>query len=110
MLVRNFLAKNSTNIIPQAPYSPDLAPCDFFLFSRLKLPLREKRFESTETVKARRLKAPSSAYEKCFEKWVKRWHMCVATWGLFRRGQKFIRLNINLCILFNNSGYFPSEK
>ncbi|EZA52200.1 hypothetical protein X777_08713 [Ooceraea biroi] len=32
LLVRDFLAKNSTNTIPQAPYSPDIVPCDFFLF------------------------------------------------------------------------------
>ena len=29
LLVRNFLAKNNTVIMPQPPYSPDLAPCDF---------------------------------------------------------------------------------
>lgn len=32
ILVREFLAKNSTNVIDQTPYSPDMAPCDFFLF------------------------------------------------------------------------------
>ena len=26
------------------PYSPDLAPCDFWLFSKLKSPLKERRF------------------------------------------------------------------
>ena len=36
LLVRNFLVKNNTIIMPQPPYSPDLAPCDFFLFPRLK--------------------------------------------------------------------------
>jgi len=30
-LVRNFLAKNKTTIVPQPPYSPDLAPADFFV-------------------------------------------------------------------------------
>ncbi|UYV79502.1 CLCN2 [Cordylochernes scorpioides] len=30
LLVRNFLAKNNTLMMPQPPYSPDLAPCDFF--------------------------------------------------------------------------------
>ena len=30
LLVSNFLAKNNTTIMPQPPYSPDLAPCDFF--------------------------------------------------------------------------------
>jgi len=33
LLVRDFLAKNNT-VMP--PYSPDLAPCDFFLFPKLK--------------------------------------------------------------------------
>ena len=36
MLLCQFLAKNKTLIMPQPPYSPDLAPTDFFLFSKLK--------------------------------------------------------------------------
>jgi hypothetical protein len=31
-LVRNFLAKNETTVVPQPSYSPDLAPADFFCF------------------------------------------------------------------------------
>jgi len=62
---RNFSAKNSTNIILQAPYSPDLTLCDFFLSPKFKLSLRGKRFESTEAVKEKSLKElkaiPSSA-------------------------------------------------
>ena len=37
IIVNEFLAKNSTNIIERPPYSPDMAPADFFLFSKLKL-------------------------------------------------------------------------
>ena len=33
-----FLAKHETKVIAQPPYSPDLAPCDFFLFPKLKYP------------------------------------------------------------------------
>lgn len=44
ILVREFLTKNSTNVIDQAPYSPDMA-CDFFLFPKLKLSLCGRRFE-----------------------------------------------------------------
>ncbi|KYN22659.1 hypothetical protein ALC57_04936 [Trachymyrmex cornetzi] len=44
IIVNEFLAKNSTNIIEQPPYSPDMAPADFFLFPKLKLPLRGTRF------------------------------------------------------------------
>ena len=29
---REFLAKHSITVLPHPPYSPDLAPCDFFLF------------------------------------------------------------------------------
>ena len=31
MLVRKFLGKNKTIIMPQTPYSPDLVPAAFFL-------------------------------------------------------------------------------
>jgi histone-lysine N-methyltransferase SETMAR len=36
LLVREFLAKQTVATLPQPPYSPDLAPPDFFLFPRLK--------------------------------------------------------------------------
>jgi transposase len=35
-LVREFLAKQETIVVPQPSYSPDLAPADFFLFPELK--------------------------------------------------------------------------
>jgi hypothetical protein len=30
LLVREFLAKNETTVVPQPPYSPDFSPADFF--------------------------------------------------------------------------------
>ena len=33
--------------LPQPPYSPDLAPCDFWLFPKL----RDCRYETTEEMK-----------------------------------------------------------
>lgn len=92
MLVRNYLAKHSVNIAPHPPYSPDLAPCDFFLFPKLKLPLRGKRFDTVEMIKenaTKELKAlPVSAYEKAFEDWSKRFHMCIASNGEYFEGDK----------------------
>ena len=35
-------------LIPHPPYSPDLAPCDFFLFPNLKTWLGGKKFSSNE--------------------------------------------------------------
>ena len=39
-LVQQFLVKHSTAQLQQLLYSPDLAPCDFFLFPRLKKVLK----------------------------------------------------------------------
>ena len=71
LLVRNVLAKNNTVIMPQPPYSPDLAPCDFSLFPRLKRPMKGLRFATIEEIKTESLRElkdiPKSAYQKCFE-------------------------------------------
>ena len=41
-----FLEKKGLTILPHPPYSPDLAPCDFFLFPRLKKTLKGRRYHS----------------------------------------------------------------
>ena len=40
LLIREFLMKHETTVVPQLPYSPDLAPADFFLFPQLKSSLK----------------------------------------------------------------------
>ncbi|UYV80229.1 hypothetical protein LAZ67_18002090 [Cordylochernes scorpioides] len=40
LIVRRFLAKNNVCVLNQPPYSPDLAPCDFYLFPKIKLKLK----------------------------------------------------------------------
>ena len=44
--VLEFLHRNNMQTVPHPPYSPDLAPCDFFLFPTLKRPLRGRRFSN----------------------------------------------------------------
>jgi len=39
VLTQQFLAANKIPVIPHPPYSPDLAPRDFFLFPKMKLKL-----------------------------------------------------------------------
>ncbi|KAG5316889.1 MOS1T transposase, partial [Acromyrmex insinuator] len=51
LLVREFLTKNNTLMMPQPPYSPDLAPCDFFLFPKLKRPMKGRRYATIEEIK-----------------------------------------------------------
>ena len=36
ILVKDYLTKMGIKIVPQPPYSPDLSPCDFWLFSNLR--------------------------------------------------------------------------
>ena len=71
MLVREFLAKNKIGIMPQPPYAPDLAPADFLLFPKLKIPMKVKRFATIEEIKEKSkqelLEIPKIALQKCFE-------------------------------------------
>ena len=46
-LVTDYLTKVGIKTVPQSPYSPDLAPCDFWLFPKL----RGYRYETTEELK-----------------------------------------------------------
>ena len=39
-----FLVKHQITQVSQPPYSPDLAPCDFWLFPKLKSPLKGRHF------------------------------------------------------------------
>ena len=48
LLIRSYLAKHQTSVVPQPPYSPDLAPTDIFLFPKLKTTLKRRRFQTTE--------------------------------------------------------------
>jgi histone-lysine N-methyltransferase SETMAR len=70
--VREFLAKYSIPVVPHPPYSPDLAPCDFFIFSRLKSTLKGKRFQDVAEIQlntTRKLQAiPKQAYQTRIEK------------------------------------------
>ncbi|GFS77189.1 histone-lysine N-methyltransferase SETMAR [Trichonephila clavipes] len=42
------LQQNNVEILPHPPYSPDLTPCDFWLFPQVKKSLRGKRFASNK--------------------------------------------------------------
>jgi hypothetical protein len=40
IFVNEFLAKKGISVVLQPPYLPDLSPCDFFLFPKLKYHLK----------------------------------------------------------------------
>ncbi|UYV78768.1 hypothetical protein LAZ67_16002686 [Cordylochernes scorpioides] len=71
LLVRDFLAKNNTLMMSQPPYSPDLAPCDFFLFPKLKRPMKGRRYATLDEIKTASKeelkKILKNDFLKCFE-------------------------------------------
>ena len=83
-------AKTSTPVVPHPPYSPDLAPTDFFLFPKLKTTLKGRRFQIIEEIQENatiELRAiTSSAFQEAFQKWKKRWERCIASRGDYFEG------------------------
>jgi hypothetical protein len=88
----DFLAKHATTVPPQPPYSPDLAPADFFLFQKLKSTLKGRRFESIEAIKTNSLahlgRIPKTAFQECFRTLKKRWQRCIQSRGEYFEGDK----------------------
>lgn len=84
-IVQNFLHANNIEQLSHPPYSPDLAPCDFWLFPNLKKPLRGTRFEDSNALdraSAEVLKQLSKdGLLFVFEKWCDRMRKCVQLGG-----------------------------
>ena len=51
-----FLVKHQIIQVTQLPYSPDFVPCNFWLFPKLKSPLKEKRFQTIIEIQEKRMR------------------------------------------------------
>ena len=49
-LVQSSLAKHHITQVTQPLYSPDLVPCDFWLFPKLNSPLKGKKFQTIDEI------------------------------------------------------------
>ena len=71
----------------QPPYSPDLAPCDFWLFPKLKSPFKGKRFQTIseiqENTTGQLMAIPTKDFAECFEQWKGCWENCVRSQGAY---------------------------
>ena len=67
--------------VPQPPYSPDLGPCDFWLFSKL----RSCRYETIEEKKEAVTKDTDTLiqedFDGAFQKLLERYNKCIAAGG-----------------------------
>jgi transposase len=72
-LVRNFLVKNEKTVVPQPPYSPDLAPANIFLFPKFKSTLKGRRFDTTDDIQKNSTNELftilKEAFQKAFQSW-----------------------------------------
>ena len=71
--VKTFLTKHKIILLEHPPYSPDLVPCDFFLFPKIKSALKGTRSESVDAVKANTTdlmnKLSEDDLQHCFQQW-----------------------------------------
>jgi hypothetical protein len=82
-----FVEKHKMAVIPHPPYSPDLAPCDFFLFPKMKLYLKGHRFDTIEDIQAEAQRVLDTPTEKDFQEAFQKW-----TVGLvFTCGRELLR-------------------
>jgi len=93
LLIREFLTKHETTVVPQPPYSPDLAPEDFFLFLKLKSSLKGRQFQTIEEIEEnsiRDLRAiPQNTFQDALQNWKKIWERCIKGGGEKFEGDKF---------------------
>lgn len=84
-IVADFLARSNIPVVPQPPYSPDLAPCDFFLFRRLESQLKGTHWESVEEfqqhVTAFLRGIPVEGFRAAFQAWQTRLRQCIDARG-----------------------------
>ena len=75
-------------IVPHRPYSPDLTPCDFWLFPKL----RSCRYETIEEMKEAVMKVIDTLTQEdvhgAFQKLLERYNKCIAAEGDYIEGDK----------------------
>ena len=74
------------NTVPQPPYSPDIAPCDFWLFSKLT----GYRYETIEVIKEAVTKVIDTLTQEgihgAFQKLLEQYHRCIAAEEITSKG------------------------
>lgn len=92
--VTEFLTSKNIPVFPQPPYSPDMSPCDFFLFPKVKQVVKGTHFESIDNIQEAVTRVmsgiPVEDFQKCYDAWKTRWNRCVAAQGNYFEGDHSI--------------------
>jgi len=76
-------------VITHLPYSPDLAPCNFFPFPCMKGQMKGKHFADVSKVKKNMLEVSNISneeFQKRFQQWEKHWYKCIESKGDYFEG------------------------
>ena len=88
ILVIDYLTKMGFKTVPHPLYSADLAPCDFWLFPKL----RGCRYETIEEMKETATKVIDTLtqedFHRAFQKLLERYNKCIAAGGDYFEGYK----------------------
>ena len=80
ILVTDYLTKMGIKTVPHPPYSPDIVPCDFWLFPKLEEKLRGCRYDTIEEMKEAVTKVIDTLtqvdFHRAFQKVLER-YMCI---------------------------------
>ena len=95
-IVTAFLKKEKVTVLPHPLYSPDLNPCDFFLFPKSKAFLPGWKYQSQQALGSAihqyLITVPKSAYHDAFKKWIHRLKLCISSHGEYFEGMKWVLL------------------
>ena len=91
-IVTAFMKKEKVTVLPHPLYSPDLAPCDFFLFPKLKSFLAGRKYQFRQALESAihqyLITVPKSAYRVAFKKWRHWMKLCISSHGEYYEGMK----------------------
>jgi histone-lysine N-methyltransferase SETMAR len=81
--VINYLTEEGINIMPHPPYSPDLAPCDYWLNDYIKRNLIDQPNEKSLARAVSKVvkNIPEEEYKKTFDKLLERMELCINNHG-----------------------------
>ena len=91
-IVTEFLESEKVNVLQNPPFSLDLAPCDYFLFPKLRFHLSGKNIRQDISLGFALYQffmgVPIQDYERCFHNWINRLKRCMSAGGEFIEGQR----------------------
>ena len=87
ILVTDYLTKIGIKTVPQPPCNPDLAPCDFWLFPKLRGCHHETIEEMKEAVTKVINTLTQEDFHGSFQKLLE-WYKCIAAGGDYFEGDK----------------------